>query len=374
MSDRIEAVKCARNHGIDALRVLSMLMVVMLHVLGHGGILDSAQKTNYWIAWYLEIAAYCAVNCYALISGYVGVYSKYKISNLVILWCRVAFYSISLTVAFKLLFLADIRKVDFLSAFFPVFSKRYWYFSAYAFMFLIIPILNEGLNRLSKKKMGIILITVVVLTTVIRPFFIHFWDDVLSLQNGYSALWLTILYLIGGYIRKYGLFQKINTNRSAVFFFLYLAVVSATLFSKYAIQLLSKKIGLEIKVNVILISYPTITILAAAVFLILAFEHIKFPKYLLKLISFLSPLAFSVYLIHEQTQIKLNFINNRFKWVAQLPSYQMIFIIVGIVVGIFAACSLLDLFRHYLFKAVKLKERLELLEIKVKKKIADKGI
>ena len=30
-----------RNYGIDFLRMISMIMIVMLHTLGHGGILRS---------------------------------------------------------------------------------------------------------------------------------------------------------------------------------------------------------------------------------------------------------------------------------------------------------------------------------------------
>ena len=31
-----------RNYGIDLLRIVSMMMVVLLHVLGQGGILDGS--------------------------------------------------------------------------------------------------------------------------------------------------------------------------------------------------------------------------------------------------------------------------------------------------------------------------------------------
>ena len=61
-----------RNYGIDALRLISMFMVVVLHVLGQGGVLKAAKNGQYIISWLLEIIAYCAVNCYAIISGYVG--------------------------------------------------------------------------------------------------------------------------------------------------------------------------------------------------------------------------------------------------------------------------------------------------------------
>ena len=63
-----------RNYGIDLLRIVSMMMVVLLHVLGQGGILDGSDPLTVKseTAWLLEIGAYSAVNIYAMISGYVG--------------------------------------------------------------------------------------------------------------------------------------------------------------------------------------------------------------------------------------------------------------------------------------------------------------
>ena len=64
-----------RNYNIDLFRIIAAFFVTVLHVLGQGGILESTSptETNYWIAWFLEICAYCVVNCFALISGYVMV-------------------------------------------------------------------------------------------------------------------------------------------------------------------------------------------------------------------------------------------------------------------------------------------------------------
>lgn len=74
-----------RNYGIDLLRIVAMMMIPLLHVLGHGGILGTLTplETHYEIAWFLEIACYCAVNVYALISGYVGYGRKQKYANLI---------------------------------------------------------------------------------------------------------------------------------------------------------------------------------------------------------------------------------------------------------------------------------------------------
>ena len=92
-------IKRERNYGIDALRIIAMFMVVILHVLGKGGVLISLEKFSlgYEIAWFLEILVFCAVNCYALISGYVMYGSKPKYSSLALLWLQVAFYTVLIT-------------------------------------------------------------------------------------------------------------------------------------------------------------------------------------------------------------------------------------------------------------------------------------
>ena len=97
MSDK-NTLTSSRNYGIDLLRIVSMLMVVILHVLGQGGVLKTSAplSVGYEIAWFLEIMCYCAVNCYALISGYVGVGSKFKYSNIVNIWLQVIWYSVGI--------------------------------------------------------------------------------------------------------------------------------------------------------------------------------------------------------------------------------------------------------------------------------------
>ena len=71
-----------------------MIMVIVLHVLGVGGIVHTVDATSptYVPAWLLEFMAYCAVNCYALISGYVGVKSKFRLSGILALWMQVMFF------------------------------------------------------------------------------------------------------------------------------------------------------------------------------------------------------------------------------------------------------------------------------------------
>ena len=359
----------SRNYGIDALRIISMLMVVMLHVLKHGGIIRASESITYLIIWFLEVSAFCAVDCYALISGYVGVYSQYKISNLATLWCRVSFYSLTITAIFKILFPNEISNGSFFFSFFPIFSRQYWYFTSYALMFLFIPFINEGINRLSKRRLRVLLIAIITFTSFLKPFIDYFWGDIFVLNEGFSPWWLIILYMIGGYIRKYGVLQKLQSNRTVVFLGAYLAFVIITWGSKILIPYSANLFGREIISDECLFNYQSITILGSAVSLLLAFEHISFNASIIKVVSMISPFAFSVYLIHDHTLIRQRLIADNFTWIAQLPAYLIVPVIFGVVICIYFACSLLDVARYWLFKIVRIKERSREIELKIIRKI-----
>ena len=121
-----------RNFGLDLLRMAAMFLVAVLHVLGAGGVLDSAAplSPDYMTAWLLETAAFCAVNCYALLSGFVGLGGKFRYANLALLWCQVAFYTLLIPVVFALARPGTVGEWALLRGFFPAMSNHYWYFTA----------------------------------------------------------------------------------------------------------------------------------------------------------------------------------------------------------------------------------------------------
>ncbi len=73
-----------RNYGVDLLRVIAAMMIVMLHVLSQGGILSALGNLTLRgeVLWFIQMGCFCFVNVFALISGYVGVGSKYKTASI----------------------------------------------------------------------------------------------------------------------------------------------------------------------------------------------------------------------------------------------------------------------------------------------------
>ena len=343
-------------------------MVVTLHVLGHGGVLESVgqDSVKYAVVLSFETVSFCAVNCYALISGYVGVFSKYKVSNYVILWFRVAYYSIILTMLSLIISPSSVGKGSLAFSFLPVISERYWYFTSYTVLFIFIPILNAALKLLDKTRMRAILFILIALfscSTIIQKILS---EDVFSLKNGYSAWWLIVLYLIGGCIRKYGLLKRLKT---ITLLFCFICSTAITWASKLVFPIVSQQLLGKVYFDDVLLSYTSITVLLSSVFLLLIFERIRITALSKKIITLLSPLAFSVYLIHEHFFIKEYCIIDKFAWIANLPVYLILLVIIGAVLLVYFACSAIDIIRHYLFRLLKLKEKLDVLEIRIRKRL-----
>lgn len=342
-------------------------MVLVLHILGHGGVLENTKPFTWThnIVWLLEIAAYGAVDCYALISGYVGVYSKHRYSSFLVLWLRVVFYSVLFTLINKILFPDVIEMKKIALSFLPICQNMYWYFTSYFILFLFVPLLNYCLNNLEKKAIKIFLLSIVSVVSIVLPIVKVLGGDIFVLNGGYSPWWLIILYLLGGYIRKYGLLERIKKHYLLLIF---ISSVVLTWLSKLCIEVLSQHFLGKIIYDNILVSYLSITVLVSAISLLLLFSRLQFRRTITKIIAFLSPLAFSVYIIHLQSFIKTTFITDKSIWIKDLPLYAIVPVVIGCAFIIYIVCSLIDVGRLYLFKWLKVKERLSAFEIRIEER------
>lgn len=199
-----------RHYGIDLLRILSMLMVLILHILGHGGILDATLpgSPHYIAAWVLECAVFCAVNCYALITGYVMINGKYRYTNLVLLWLQVVLINIVGKIPFYLADPSSVNIFNPLISLFPASRMDYWYFSSYFFLYLLIPVLNHAIHSINRRQAKVLCIIIIVAFSIL-PTVMNV--DASGLGDGYSTIWLMLMYLLGACIRKFGFGTNIKS-------------------------------------------------------------------------------------------------------------------------------------------------------------------
>ncbi len=355
-----------RNYGIDLLRILAMVMVAILHVIIQGGALKGATVNSFYYraGWYLEISALCAVNCYALISGYVGVRSRYKYTNLAMLWLRVAFYSLGITIFFAIFVPEVVGRSEWMRGLFPVMGEQYWYFTEYFLMFFLIPLYNTAAKNLSRAQLKAVVIMLLFLMTVLKIVFpvLHpstFSKKIFGTPNGYDVLWLSVLYITGAYIGRYGLLKKTASIWLLAGYF----VTSLCTWGAWCLLKLPQFTFFRNRdMDTRLLGYTSLPMFLEALFLLLFFERLRPSLTWKKLIAVFSPVAFSVYLIHTHKLPWEYIMKKRFAHYTSLPAPLYIPMILGTALAIFLVCSGLDMVREWIFQKLKIKQRLERLE------------
>lgn len=361
-----------RNYGVDALRILSMLMIAVHHITTHGGLLKSRElfSFGYDSLVFLEMTVLCAVNCYVLISGYVGVYSRHKYANLAALWLQVFLYSAGITVIFRLINPEWVDTRTIFKSLIPTLSREYWFFTSYFILFLVMPLLNLAIEHLSRRRLEILLLSLVVFIGVGGSiYYAYYGADNLIVNRGYSAWWMMVVYMIGGYIRKYDVLGSVKKYRFLIVFFL-----SAALSTVLKLLLQTYSLGRYGKLlyNQAFYQYTSMNLLVCAVSLFLFFRNLDFKPAVSKVIAFLTPMTFGVYLIHDHPLVRNHVIKVVFGFAKKLSAPLMLLLIAVFAVLIYLVCSGIDLLRVYLFKWLKVKERLRKLENAVGKRLSRK--
>ena len=340
-----------RNYGIDALRIISMFMVVILHSLGHGGILDSVNNFSgkYYISWLTEIAAYCAVNCYALISGYVGINSKYRYSKIISLWIQIIFYTITITSCMAVFRPEIVNCEVWIRAIFPITKSYYWYLTAYFGLFILMPLLNAAVKNLSKKELTRVLTAVIAIFALI-PNILQ--EDPYKLSFGYSMAWLCILYVVGGFIKQYEVFASVDKMKALI---IYILCVLITWGSKIIISRITLHTCGEIRYDNTLVQYNSPTIIIAAIALLIFFSKLKF-KFTLtkKLIQIFAPASLGVYMLHDNWLIRTCYLLGYAKSFTTSNAIVMMLKVIIAAAMIYLGCSVVEIIRIKLFQILQI--------------------
>ncbi len=343
--------KKQRNLGIELFRIVAMLLIVLLHVLGRGGVYSNAEylSVNYKIAWFLETVAFCSVNCYAVISGFVGVRSQFRFRKIVYLWLEVAFITLTTTALFAIFAPENVQTDDWYKAAFPLIKREYWYFNAYTLMFPFLPFLNKGLLSISRRQHLVTMVFLFVLTTI----FPLLGDrDIFELSKGYSCIWLMVMYIFGAYFKLYGIPKIAHPVICIIAFF---AAAFSAWWQKIGILSAVKEGTLERESELAdragdLISYTSPCMVIMAVALLCLFARIQIRgKVIGTIISHLGKATFGVFLVHVGAMV-WGVIDDRWERFAEMPPLQMVLWVMAAMFSMYFICSAYSLIRIWLFK------------------------
>ena len=306
---------------------------------------------NFHIAWLLEINACCAVNCYALISGYVSGEKKNfqnRIGKYLSMWVQVFFYSFGITVVAFLLNREAVGIKMLLESLFPVATNQYWYFSCYTALYFLMPWLNRFIQMLDKRELTRLVILLIVMFSFYSTLSQRLGGDPFVNSYGYSAIWLTTLYILGAWIKRCRIIERISTPQMVV-----------VLLSSIFITWLSNQFLPSWIVANVLVSYISPLNLLIAVSYFCLFAKSRYPNNIQCFISILSSAAFGVYLIHVQKVVWQHFIDGPFSILPKVSVIEMVICVLGSSFIIFFVCISLELIRIWIFRILHIKSLMQ---------------
>ena len=200
--------KKERMANLEVLRCVAMMMVVVLHYLGKGGLLPDLTaplSVQDMVAWLLEACCIVAVNVYMMISGYFLCESSFKLSRLLTLWLQLWLYSVGigvLAVVTGIVPAAEVSTHYYLTLLFPVTMGHYWFLTAYLFLYILLPFVGMGLRRMTKQQFQVALVLLFVTFCLLKsvlPFRLE--ED----GKGYDCLWYLCVFCAAAYLRRFGI-------------------------------------------------------------------------------------------------------------------------------------------------------------------------
>lgn len=354
--DKIKSkrLSSSRNYGIDLLRMLAMAMVVMLHVLLRSNLIKNATPLSlkFEAVWVIEIFCFCAVDCFVLISGYVCLNTKFRLSRIVSLWVQVAFYSVIFEIVYQIV-QGSFDAKALARSFLPVTSDGYWFFTQYFVLSFLIPFLNKMVKSVTLKQSAAL--------AGVLMFFLSFWStvnkapipviggekgDLFATGNGYTLIWLMAVYILGAVLKRFDESGRLKNIKPAYMIAVMLACTLITWVIKYVCDSQLEPIDTKFIVNYI---SPFVVMNAAA--LLIFFSKIKISSAFQKVIAFLSPAAFGVYIIHVNRRVWIWF-TDMVEPLFDMRLLKVIPCIIFAVLFVYIVCSLADILRAKMFRLI----------------------
>ena len=337
----------SRDSNMELLRIVSILLIISFHYVYKGGYIFSNHLTiNKLIVKTFWLFGELGVNLFMLTTGYFLINGEFKIKKLIKLVLQVSFYYI-LTTIFACC-IGYINITDIKSAFltlFPVTLNKYWFITAYIIIYIFSPYINKfakSLDKISYKKLLLILLAIYCL---IPTFFGLFFNSTEEMLYYNRLIWLTIIYLVGAYIKLHQI-PKLSSSKNSIT--LSIASFGIMIFSILFIEKFDKVFSAIGTTEVAYVWTPNnilMFLLSLGIFHYFLYLKIKENK----IINKISSTTLGIYLLHDGV-LAYWFWNNVFNNSTHQKSPLLIMYILGTTFIIFVIGVGIDLIRQTIEK------------------------
>lgn len=276
-----------------------MYMIIVSHYLYHGIRLNPSiesfdvssfgETLNYSVLQFISVFASTGVNCFVLITGYfLSTTHRFRARGFLGIWAETLFYTLVIGMITHDIVLSPMGILDVVS---PIPMMRYWFVGTYMLLLIIAPLLARLCDRLTQRQ------HLILLGILLTLFFDVIFHDMIA--TGMSLAWFIFLFLLGGYLKRYGVPHIVERQAlpAALGIGFALALIHAgSNYIRY--QSTGELFTLKSTANNGLTFF-----LSLAIFLVFSSRTLDstFCRYLTKL----APCLFGVYLLHEYPDVRL---------------------------------------------------------------------
>ena len=235
-------------------------------------------------------------------------------------------------------------------------------------MYLFLPVINKGIENINKSQLKVMIIMLISVYVIFKDYMFP-KNDVLLMNGGYSVIWFLIFYSTGAYFGKFkkdrGLLKKIIYNIIYILIFYYSTTLCFNL-PNYPVN--NNNPNFKDKF-IIFLRYLFITRISAlpmilqSISLMLFITNVSYNEILAKIITFIGPLTFGVYLIHDNLKIRAKIMRDILnEYPSNLPFYKVIEALFTVSLKIFVKCIIIDYLRNILFRICQIRRICILIE------------
>ena len=207
-----------RKVNIELLRIVSILEITILHYLyPNDAILLTTNSVTVLrvVGSIIESLCIPALACYVLISGYCDRSTEFRVGRLVKILAEVWVYSVMLHLLAAAMGLVPLVGSiwELATYILPIMTGHYWFATAFVVMEIFAPLLNAGVEHVSRKTLKYVLIALLIYESVIKtilPFQLN--QDAM----GYDFGFFLMMFLIGVWLRKYGVPRILQEQETVI--------------------------------------------------------------------------------------------------------------------------------------------------------------
>lgn len=340
-----------RQSNFELLRIIAMFLIVLHHAMLHGiltvsgnSVLKTGNPLTFGIYNFLAFGGKVGVYIFVLITGYFMINSKISLKKVVKLWLPIFFWSIMVTLSYEVV-KHDFSIVKIAKSALPIFFSQYWFMTVYFFLYLLIPLMNEGIRNFSiKQELWFITLGLVIMfpSNSYGPFY--------GSVVGGQLVNFVVVYFIGAFIRKHDLLQEKRFRFLSTWScWLSVILIFITSFSFSFIGFSLKSVRLLKAVRFFSVGLTETffgLFIALGLFVWIGSKKIGYHKF----INTVAATTFGIYLIHDNRLIRTLLWIKVFHMenLIGTPIYGVIYVLIVVLI-VFVSCSLLEFIRKQIF-------------------------